>query len=111
MAQFKADADTLENHGLILQRIAQFYRDLHDRTQTHGGSILNNFHSTGHDDYATQYQQWLDPAAMQRLLDEASTHDAWAQYFFSLADEVRALEWQLSGGSPSPHGIGGPHPF
>ena len=97
MAQFKADADTLEQHGYLHQQIAQFYRDLHDQTQGQGTTIVNSFNNTGHGDYAAQYQQWLSPQSFGQLLDEAHTHDAWAQYFFNLANEVRRLEGQLSG--------------
>ena len=110
MAQFKADVDTLEAHGYLLQQIAKFYRDLHDRVQTQGTIVLNDFRATGHQDYADQYQLWLDPAAMQRLRDEATTHNAWAQYFFDLANEVRALEGQLGGTGAHGHGSGGPRP-
>ncbi len=101
MTDFMADADALDDHGLVHARIAQFYRDLAERVHSHGTHVINEFHRVNASDEAANYQQWLSPAAFERLQQEADLHDQWAQHFFKLAQTVRALEGDLSAPPPS----------
>ncbi len=94
MAEFKADADTLEQHGFLHHRIAQHYRSVYDRLISGGGSVVQGFNSSEHQDAASDYQRWLN--SLTPLLDQASVHDSWAEYFTGLAQQVRLLEGQFS---------------
>jgi hypothetical protein len=94
MAEFKADADTLEQHGYLHQRIAAHYRSVYDRLTAGGGSVVQGFNSSEHQDAAGDYQRWLN--SLTPLLDQASVHDSWAEYFTGLAQQVRLLEGQFS---------------
>lgn len=106
MADLVADAQALEDHGHLHERIARFYREVADRVQSYGQPILHELRSKNHDDDASQYQQWLNPSNLQQLEDSARTHDDWAVYFLELAKEIRAKEDALSGNYPSSNGRG-----
>lgn len=106
MSDFTADADTLDNQGLLHSQIAQFYRNLAEQVQSQGGKIVAEFQRVQNTEYAGQYQSWLGTASFDQLQHEANLHDTWAQYFFDLAQQVRQAENVLSGNTPVPAGHG-----
>ncbi|GEM_PF-1397433 len=102
MTDFTADADALDNQGYLHSQIAQLYRDLAADVRSHGGPILSEFQrvqNVGYAaNYASNYQQWLNGAGLDDLEQEAQAHEAWAQYFFDLAQQVRKAEGDLDTG-------------
>jgi hypothetical protein len=110
MTAFEADADTLDQHGEIHLQIAQFYRDVHDRVLGRAGRILSAFsgaQSFFSDELTSRYNEWLQTSNLDEMENKAQLHETWAQYFFDLADEVRAAEGTLDlGGSQKTSGGG-----
>lgn len=106
MTDFTADADTLDNQGTLHTQMAQFYRELVSEVRTYGSRVLVEFQRVQNTsyggEYASQYQQWLSGSGLDDLEQEAHVHDAWAQYFFDLADKVRQAEQALTGNNPYP---------
>jgi uncharacterized lipoprotein YddW (UPF0748 family) len=100
MSDFTADADTLDNQGLLHSQMAQFYRNLADQVQSQGGKIVAEFERVQNTDYASQYQSWLNTLGSDQLQHEASLHDTWAQYFFDLAQQIREAENAFSNTPP-----------
>jgi hypothetical protein len=109
MSDFMADADTLDDQGLLHFNIAQFYRKLVDQVQAHGQQIVSEFQRVGNDEYAGEYQRWLNHPHFGQLHEIADLHANWSQYFFDLAAQIRAAENALSGNS-SPDNGGGQRP-
>lgn len=107
MSDFTADADTLDNQGLLHSQMAQFYRSLAEQVQSQGSKIVAEFQRVQNTDYASQYQSWLSSLGSDQLQHEASLHDTWAQYFFDLAQQIREAENALSGNTPPPGRRGG----
>ncbi len=103
MSDFTADADALDSQGALHTRIAQFYRDLADKVWAQGSNVLKEFYRVNKQDYASQYQLWLNPCKLDELQQEAKLHASWAQYFYDLASAVRTAEQGLRGAYPHPH--------
>ncbi len=106
MTTFATDADALEDHALLHQQIAQWYRDAIEHLSTHGQQVIRELEQWD-ENYATAYQtQWLQPHTnnLQALADE---HDKWSQKLMDLAQRVRVAEGQLTGGNGSAgrHGL------
>jgi hypothetical protein len=101
MAVLKADADALENQGLLHQQIAQFYRDAAGQMKQHGENVASEFQQWK-STYGDQYRDnWLHPSVGD-LLAEADKHDFWYTFFTDLAQNIRTAELQLTGsGTPS----------
>ncbi len=99
MSDFKADADALDDQGLLHATIAQFYRKLSDQVQVPGQRIVSEFQRVGNEEYASEYQRWLNDQQFDHLQQIATLHQNWSQYFFDLAAQVRAAENALSGTS------------
>ncbi len=109
MADFTADADTLDSQGNLHTQIARFYRDLASEVRTQGSKILSEFQRVQNTsyagNYASQYQHWLKGSWQDDLEQEAQLHDMWARYFHDLAQQVRQAESALSSNNPpSQHG-------
>lgn len=102
MTNFSADPDALDNQGSIHSQIAQLYRDIASEVRGNGGPILSEFYrvqsASYAGTYAGDYQQWLNGAGLDDLEQEAKTHDDWAQYFYTLAQQVRKAEGDLDVG-------------
>lgn len=100
MSDFTADPDALDNQGYLHSQIAQLYRDIASEVQANSSPILNEFYrvqsASYAANYASNYQQWLNGAGLDDLEQEAQTHDAWAQYFYNLAQQVRKAEGDLT---------------
>jgi hypothetical protein len=97
MSDFTADPDALDSQGYLHTRIAQFYRDVADKVSSQGSNVLKEFNRVNNQDYAGQYQMWLNTSNVDGLRQEATLHDNWAQYFHDLADKVRTAEKLISG--------------
>jgi hypothetical protein len=109
MTDFTADPDSLDNQGYLHSQIAQLYHDIASEIRGHGTPIVSAFQKVQNAsyaaNYASDYQQWLNGAGLEDLEQEAQTHDDWANYFYTLAQQVRKAEGDLNTG---PHiGPGG----
>lgn len=95
MPMIRANIDDLYQQAIIHQKLAAFYRQAHEQIAIQGGAIVRALREAQRYADADQYQQWLTDLA--HLLEEATSHDSWSDYFLRYANALQSLESTLAG--------------